>query len=120
MIRTKSNSFKFLLAISYITFVFNVSYNFGRHLGSFIISRGILNRFLILKDGESILGMQTKLFIKCCLLDELREKEGKKVRTTWKNSFIMDQIFGSSLAKAKKYLRYIPFLSNSNNASLKQ
>lgn len=99
---------KFFLAITYIPFTFNITYNFGRHLGSFIISRGLLNRFMKLKNGESILGMQTKLFIKTCLLDELRENEKKKQKTSWKNSFIMDQIFGSSLAKLKKYF---PFLN---------
>jgi len=109
--RTKSNSLKVFLALSYLAFTFNITYNFGRHLGSFIITRGILNRFLKLKNGESILGMQTRLFIKSCLLDELREKENRKPKTSWRNSFVLDQIFGSSVAKLKKYLKFISLSS---------
>ena len=77
---------------------------FGRHLGSFFILKYFLNRYLAHGNGESVLSMQGKLFVKTCLIEDEFIKEGGKVVKTKQNTtskFLFDQIFGASLAKLK-------------------
>ena len=83
----------------------DICYNFGRHLGSFIIMNPILNNFLSLES--SILSMQTYLFMKTCLIEETLIKNKQLQATPWSKSFIIDQVFGGTRAKIVKYSKTI-------------
>jgi len=60
-----------------------------------------------LKDGNSIHAMQTRLFVKRCLYDDYLVSLNKKSAESWRNSFLLDQVFGSSIAKFNLFKKKI-------------
>lgn len=60
-----------------------------------------------MKDGNSIHAMQTRLFVKRCLYDDYLVTLNKKPAESWKNSFLIDQVFGSSIAKFNLFIKKI-------------
>lgn len=67
---------------------------------------------LNLKEGNSIHAFQTRLFVKRCLYDELLIKNNKVPSESWKNSFLFDQVFGSSIAKFTLFTKKIQGKAN--------
>jgi hypothetical protein len=61
----------------------------------------MINKLLNLKNGDSIQAIQTKLFVKKCLADEYLVKTNKIPKQQWRNSFIVDQVFGSTIAQTE-------------------
>jgi hypothetical protein len=103
--KVNNNIYKAFLIVIYPLFVFNITYNFGRHLGGFLIMRSKnknfylenINELLGMKD--SIQGLQTRLFVKSCLMDELLIKENLKKPEPLTQSFIFDQTIGSTFGR---------------------
>jgi len=51
--------------------------------------------------------MQTRLFIKRCLYDEYLIKQKRIQPESWKNSFLFDKVFGSTIAKFNLFYKKI-------------
>jgi len=62
-----------------------------------------LDCLLQFNKGETILSIQTRLFIKTCLIEEQLVRNGSIPKESWRNSFILDQVFGSIIGKIVKY-----------------
>jgi hypothetical protein len=58
---------------------------------------GIFNTILDMKD--SLQSIQTRLFVKRCLMDELMVENGTFTEPGWANSFIYDQTIGYSIGR---------------------
>ncbi len=57
-----------------------------------------------INQGDSIQSMQTKLFIKKCLLDEYREDHNTKEKAKWKDSFVLNEVVVKNYLNARKSL----------------
>jgi len=66
-----------------------------------------MNILLNLKDGNSIQAFQTRLFVKRCLYDKLLIQQNKIPNESWKNSYLLDKVFGASLAKLTNYFKLV-------------
>jgi hypothetical protein len=94
------NAFTGLLLIAtYPLFLFDISYNTGRHLGNFLILPSNLNELLKLRQGNSIQSIQTHLLVKRCVYDELMIKNKKQNKPEWRNSYLLHQVFGRSVKR---------------------
>lgn len=102
-LKAKSTLARILLAICYPIFCFDMSYSFGRNFGNFIFMPYHLNSFLELRNGNSIHSIQTHLFIKRCVYDNILIKNKKAKQEYWVNSYIFNQICGTSLKKISKF-----------------
>lgn len=103
--RTKIISLKMFYLASFIFIFLDFSHKFGRHLGGFFILHPFMNRFLNYGNGESIISLQTYLFIKTCLIEEELIKLKKIKPTPWKDSFVLDQVFGEFRGKMTNKIR---------------
>lgn len=104
--KTQSSSTRIFMLGFYFTVLFESLYITGRHIGSFIILKEYLNRYLKYNNGESIISMQAFLFVKTCLIEEEINKTNNeninfKINNNENNNsiksnkaFLFDQIFG--------------------------
>lgn len=90
------------MIVAYISLLLELSYNFGRHLGACFILQPYLNRNLKYMQGESILAIQSYLFVRTCLIENELIKLKMLEPTPWKKSFLLDQVFGGFIGKYKK------------------
>lgn len=93
--KTNNMIFKIGIILFFGIFVTEFSYNIGRHIGGFLIMKPIMNRLLNVNKGESILALQSLLFIKTCLIEDLLINQNKIKPEKLSNSFVFDQVFGS-------------------------
>lgn len=75
--RIQSTSTRIMMLLFYFTVAFESFYIAGRHLGSFIILKEYLNRYLKYNNGESIISMQAFLFVKTCLIEDEYKSNNK-------------------------------------------
>jgi hypothetical protein len=62
---------------------------------------------------NSIQGLQMRLFIKSCLLDDILIKKGIKKQQTLRESFLYDQIIGSTFGRLIRIKnRSVSFINN--------
>jgi len=109
-LRTKYPFMKLFLAFSYPIFFFDIYYNFGRQLGNFIVMPKNLNDLLslsIINNTPSIQSIQTHLFVKRCVLDDILVKKNTATTEPWENSYFVTQVFGKSYAKIKKFKKAV-------------
>jgi hypothetical protein len=99
VLKVKKSIVKYFLFIAYPAFALDCSYNFGRILGNFLIMPYNYNKLLNLCEGNSIQSLQTRLFLKRIIYEDILVKEGKKSPVTWKESFVIRKVFG----KAQKF-----------------
>jgi len=103
---------KLVLAMSYPIFCFDIYYNFGRQFGNFLVMPKNLNDLLSLNEGKSIQSLQTHLFVKRCVYDEILIHKNKTLAESWDNSYFVKQVFGKSNLRIKKFKRAILSLFN--------
>ena len=109
--KTNSYLFKIAIVVGFYMIVFDMSYTLGQHLFNLfkfpsilIIISDLFNNLLRINDGESIQSMQTRLFIKKCLLDQYREDNKITTKPSWMNSYVMNEAVWKNLLKARKSL----------------
>ncbi len=90
------------MIVAYVAIFIDLSYNFGRHLGACFILKPYINRNLNYRQGDSILPILSHLFIKTCLIEDELVKLKLLEPTSWKNSFLLDQVFGGFIGSIKK------------------
>jgi len=56
--------------------------------------------------------MQTRLFVKRCLYEEYLIKQNRIQAESWKNSYLLDQVFGSSIAKFNLFIKKVQGKAN--------
>jgi len=97
--KTQSNFWKVLIALSYPVFFFDISYNLGRVVGNSLIMPASVNKLLKMNNGESIHAIQTRLFVKRCVYEDILIKNKKSPEKTWSQSFILNKVLGKSVHK---------------------
>jgi hypothetical protein len=105
---------KFFIGLAYPLFCFDASYNFGRILGNFLVMPTNFNTLLNLRDGNSIHALQTRLFVKRMLYDEILVKNKKKPAVNWADSYVINKILGKAILRFKEGQDYLLRLSNFN------
>ena len=103
-LKAKGNVTRFLIFLAYPTFAFDASYSLGRIFGNFIVMPYCFNSLLRLSDGNSIQALQTRLFVKRSVYEDILVKNNQKGAESWINSFVLRQIFGKA-AKAMVELK---------------
>jgi hypothetical protein len=114
-VRTKYAVMKLLLAFSYPIFCFDIYYNLGRQIGNFLVMPKNLNDLLSLynaNDKRSIQSMQTHLFVKRCVYDEILVRNQQTESEPWANSYFVTQVFGKSYLRIKKFKKAVLSFQN--------
>jgi hypothetical protein len=97
VLKMKRSSIKYLLFIAYPAFALDCSYNFGRIFGNFLIMPNSFNKLLNLSEGNSIQSLQTRLFLKRIIYEDILVKNGNKPAVTWRESMVLNKTFGRAL-----------------------
>jgi hypothetical protein len=106
-LKTTGSMSRLLVALAYPLFCFDPSYNFGRIFGTFLVMPKNFNTLLNLRDGKSIHALQTRLFVKRIVYEDLLVKNKKKEGISWANSYVINSVFGKAFKGVRETQNYI-------------
>lgn len=108
----KSTSGRMMMLFFYIFVCFDVSYSFGRCLGGFLTLPKHLNQLMNIREGRSIHALQTRLFVKRCVYNDISNV--RDIKSDWSNSLFLHQLFDKPIGRFKKYKASLTNIFNSN------
>lgn len=106
-LKTTGSSSRLLIGFAYPLFCFDASYNFGRIFATFLVMPKNYNNLLSLRDGKSIHALQTRLFVKRIIYEDLLVKNKKKEGVSWANSFVLNNVFGKAFKGVRQIQNFI-------------